>query len=275
MIYRRQLISMALFAKDENFLIDAWDAEKKKVYKCAECGSKVRLRRVFSKFPHFYHLAKSPSCRLYSKSERHLLIQLNIQKLLPKGESVLEKPFPTIHRIGDLVWEKHKIVFEVQCSPISEKEANSRKIEYGALGYEIVWILDDKLFNQKQLRPAEKFLRSNLSYFVYYEKNIFYDQLELFSNQRRIKKGAKEIISLAKIKKGPKEIPSFPIPKQIQERLIKNSHYFGRDLIDQIDNPQRKHILIFWKCLEKKESKPDSVWRQILAKIKSWMNKAT
>lgn len=275
MIYPGQLISMALFAKDENFLVDAWDAEKKKIYKCTECGAKVQLRRSFNRFPHFYHLVKSPSCRLYSKSNRHLLIQLTIQKQLPPGESILEKPFPSIHRIGDLVWEPHKIIFEVQCSKITEKEALARKTEYGALGYEIVWILDDRLFNQRQLRPAEKFLRSNLSYFVHYERGLFYDQLELFSHQIRIKKSLKKIISLSKISKIPQTLPSFPIPKQIKDRYLNNKHYFTHDLIDQANSHQQEHLFLFWKSLEKKEDKPIYFWKQILSKIKSWMDKAT
>lgn len=262
---------MALFAKDENLLlIDAWDALKKKTYQCADCASPVRLRRSGLRFPHFYHLSKNPSCRLYSKSEKHLDIQKKIQELLPLQESVLEKPFPAIHRIGDLVWEKHKIVFEVQCSQISEKEASSRIQEYGALGYQIVWILDDRFFNQRQLRPAEKFLRSHLAFFVHYEKGIFYDQTELFSEQKRIRKGIKYPVDLRKI---------FPtsqallFPKQIQERQLHNRLYFQGDLVDLITQNKTPRELFFWEHQEK--TLKQSLWKRILLKIQGWMHNAT
>src|SRR5690554_4243392 len=114
---------MALYAYDEHGSpIYAGNAEERRSYKCCGCRKTVRVRKGPRRVPHFYHLSLTPSCRLYGKSQDHLFAQLAIQKMLPKGEGILEKPFPEILRAGDLVWESQKIVFEIQCSHITVEE---------------------------------------------------------------------------------------------------------------------------------------------------------
>ncbi len=243
---------MALFSIFNEVVISAWDAEVGKTYQCLECKAQLKLRKGKKTFPHFYHLSKSPSCRLYSKSERHLLIQLQIQKNLPQGETSLEKPFPSIHRIADLCWEAKKIIFEVQCSLISEQETKDRMQEYRSLGYEVIWILDDKLFNKRALRTAEKFLRHNTSYFVS-TNFFFYDQLELFLRRKRIKKGWKTGVDFSKIfftkKTQPTQIPS-PLSKRISNNLV----FFEGDWISRAND--LKETLFHWYKME--ESLPTS-----------------
>lgn len=248
---------MALFAKYENDVIDAWDAKAGAAYSCIECSALVRLRRGKNQFPHFYHLKKSPYCRLYSKSERHLLIQLHIQKLLPKGESQIEKPFPQIGRIADLVWEKPKIVFEIQCSLISQNEAEERIREYRSLGYEVVWILDDRIFNKRRLRPAEIFLRRGSSYFVSGKGPFaFYDQLEIFQNLRRIRKGEQTPVDLSKKREFP-AWPAIPAPKQITDRQSHSKYYFRNDLVEKTvrATPRFAKTLKIWQEAEEKLQK--------------------
>lgn len=181
---------MALFANDKEDIVDAYDADAKIDYTCLECQGKVRLRKGKLQIPHFYHLRATPSCRLYSKSERHLLIQIALQKQLPLSEAVLEKPFSAIGRIADVAWEKQRIVFEIQCSSIAKEEAQSRISEYGSLGYSVVWILDDRLFNQRRVSLAESFLREKASLFVTGKGPfLFYDQAEQIEEGIRIRKG--------------------------------------------------------------------------------------
>lgn len=179
---------MALFAKDKEETISAWDALLGKRYACLECNTPLLLRHSKKKFPHFYHLSSNRSCRLYSKSERHLLIQLEIQK--KATPSVLEKPFPSIQRIADVVWEEKKIIFEVQCSFITEKEVRARVEEYASLGYFVVWVLDDARFNRRKVGAAENWMRQHSCYFV--DKYLtFYDQQEIILHQKRIQRGRK------------------------------------------------------------------------------------
>ncbi len=195
---------MTLFAKDEEEIISAWDACSKKTYLCLSCNSLLRYRRSKLQFPHFYHLSKTPSCRLHGKSEKHLLIQMNIQKRLQGA--TLEKPFPSIGRIADVVWEKEKIVFEIQCSPISEKEAQERVFEYQALGYKVVWILEDTKFNKRHASYAEIWMRQRHCYFVK-GTSLFYDQSETIQNKTRINRSKKRPIDLSKISQKDTSLP--------------------------------------------------------------------
>lgn len=213
---------MALFAKDQVETISAWDATSGKLYECLECQTPLKLRLSSHKFPHFYHLYSARNCRLYSKSERHLLIQYAIQKMIP--EVVLEKSFPSIQRIADVVWEEKQIIFEIQCSFIPEKEAQDRVKEYASLGYEVIWILYDARFNRRKVGHAEVWMRNRACYFVD-KKLIFYDQQEIIDHQKRLFRSRKIPIELAPILT-PKEGPLL-----LQHR-IRNKYYFKDDLLD-------------------------------------------
>ena len=215
---------MALFAKDKDETVSAWDAETGKRYECLECQTPLKLRTSKLKFPHFYHVSTSRYCRLYSKSEKHLLIQYEIQKKIPG--TILEKPFPSIGRIADVVWEEKQMIFEIQCSFITEKEVKERTEEYRSLGYEIIWLLDDRKFNKKHLSAAENWIRCK--YFV--DKNLlFYDQLEIVRDQKRIGKGSKIPIRLS-----PRQKTKWPesLPEQVRERTL-NKYYFENDILDR------------------------------------------
>ncbi len=241
---------MALFASDGQDTIDAWDAHPGTPYRCLECQAPLKLKRGELKFPHFYHLSTAPSCRLYSKSERHLLIQLHLQKILPKGDAILEKPFKTIQRIADVAWEKKKIVFEIQCSPISELEAKERVSEYKSMGFEVVWILDDRLFNKKHVSRSEAFIREKSSYFASRELT-FYDQLEIIVNHKRVRRGNKIPVDLSE----PFQIPSKKkfedIPKGLKTRFHNTIYMFKNDLIEKLLTTDFEKSLLEWITLEK------------------------
>ena len=248
---------MALYALKEDDLISAWDADKKTVYRCLECFQAVKVRRGRRRFPHFYHITSSPSCRLYSKSEDHLLLQLQVQRLLPKGEASLEKPLLTINRVADVLWEQRRLVFEIQCSLLSEAEARSRTLEYKTAGYDIIWILDDRIFNRRQLRPAEFFLRRHSCYFASVQRSspsYIYDQFEIFHGQKRIKKGRKIPIDLTT--PYPLQAPEWPkeLPEQIEQRIQNTLWFFRKDLIHRAllsqKFPSFKRHLQYWRMLE-------------------------
>ncbi len=192
---------MALYAVDEDDLIFASHAEKGKSYLCMECFGPVKIRRGKDRFPHFYHLRSAPQCRLYSKSEDHLRAQIQLQKSFPPDVLQIERTFPDIGRVADLCWEHRKIVFEIQCSPLSVQEAKSRIGDYWTAGYRTVWLLDDKRYNRRILRPAEEFLRENLCYYVSIKQgleSLYYDQFEIFELGRRVRRGARMKIDLQK-----------------------------------------------------------------------------
>jgi competence protein CoiA len=189
---------MPFYAFDGERFIYAPDASGQKKYSCLECKGLLKLRKGQVNFPHFYHVKTSPSCRLHGKGDDHLRLQLHLQQKFPEKEAFLEFPFFSIHRIADLVWEPPKIVFEIQCSPLKLSEAKGRVFDYGSLGYQVVWLLDDRLFNQKIIGEAEMFCRSHKAYFVSFSKELIYDQVEEIREGRRLRKSGKFPVDLAR-----------------------------------------------------------------------------
>src|SRR3990167_3730899 len=225
---------MALYATDGTDYVFAGDAIPGAPYWCLECRAPVKMRRGRNRLPHFYHLRQSPGCHLYSKNEDHLLLQLQIQKFLAPEKIEIERPFFEIHRIADLVWEKESLVFEIQCSSLEQREAQQRVADYRRVGYETVWLLDDRIFNKRLVRPAEGFLRSFSCYFFSFDRtgpSRFYDQLEVVIDRKRLKKSHPLTISLAY----PRGVPPLEWPSnlstQVSKRIEQSTHYFPGDLL--------------------------------------------
>ncbi len=243
---------MALYALDEDDLISASDATPGKIYWCADCFGPVKKRQKRSHLAHFYHLKTSPSCRLYSKSEDHLVAQVELQKRFPKGEIQIEKPFAQISRIADACLEKEKIIFEIQCSPMSEKEAEMRFSDYGSLGYDVVFLLDDKRYNRRFLRPEEKYLRQRGAYFLSIRRSLVYDQFEIFSDGRRVKRGKMFPLDLSKVLFAPKRPFSEEFfPKQITQLKVRR-HFYGDALSHALRFPQ---AMVHQRSLERSLAK--------------------
>lgn len=226
---------MALYAYEDDLLVYAADAAETLKYRCSQCQGLVKVRKGRFRVPHFYHLSKSPSCRLYSKSQDHMLAQLAIQKLLPPGETTLEKPFLQIARVADLIWERPKIAFEIQCSMISPLEIKQRMIDYAKVGYQVVWILDDRIFNRRKSSQAEQQIRLLPSYFATLRKQtfpIFYDQFEIINKNERVKKGRKLKVQLQRPYPLPtQDWPEKQFPKQITRKIETTPLFFHGDLI--------------------------------------------
>jgi competence protein CoiA len=147
-----------------NEIIFAFQAIKQTDYRCLECHAPVRLREGMFRQPHFYHKNSGVCCRQNGKSLTHPQLQLYIQSLLPK-ECALEVPFPSIQRVADVVWAKERLVFEIQCSPISRTEVLERTEDYRNAGYEVVWILHERQFNKRRLTPCEYGLKNIPHYY--------------------------------------------------------------------------------------------------------------
>jgi competence protein CoiA len=167
-------------------------AVKGQDYRCPECLGSVRIRGGWHRQIHFYHLKKPLLCQQHRKSLAHLQAQRFIHSLLPEGEGALEKSFPSIGRIADVAWIKRKIIFEIQCSPISLEEAKNRSEDYRKMGFTPVWILHDRRFNRNRLSAAEHFLRKRECYFTNIDERgmgMIYDQEERYRENRRLFRG--------------------------------------------------------------------------------------
>jgi competence protein CoiA len=182
---------MQFFALDDDRSINAALAEKHRDYRCPECSRVIRLRSGPHRQPHFFHLEADSHCRQHQKSAEHLHVQLRLLSLF-KGAVFMEKPFASIGRIADIAWETEKIVFEIQCSPISQEEVQARCRDYRSFGFEIVWVLHEKNFNKWRLSAAESSLREQTCYFTNISskgKGIIYDQFDICQGSKRLFKG--------------------------------------------------------------------------------------
>ncbi len=162
-------------------------------YTCPECSGLVRCRGGQRRQTHFYHIRRPASCRQHGKSLAHLQIQLHLKSLIPSLE--IEKRLQG--RIADALWEKEKIIFEVQCSPMPVEEAQSRTKDYKAQGYTVVWILHDRRYNRKNIPPVETFLRKETTTF-FTNGRYFYDQFEVCINGKRFFRGPPLTVDLAR-----------------------------------------------------------------------------
>lgn len=224
---------MQLYALEGTSPIASSSAEKGKDYLCPECRTQVRLRGGPSRQTHFYHFRPSKNCRQNQKSLEHLQMQLKLLDLI--GDAHLECPFPEIERIADVAWHARKIVFEVQCSPISLEEAQTRTLDYQKAGYQVFWILHDKQFNQQSLSAAESYLRTQPCYFTNINKigeGIVYDQFEVLKKERRLFKGCPLTVSPVKIFRLPKaSLSDEQFPKMLLNRFLTWESYAKGDLL--------------------------------------------
>ena len=228
---------MQLYALEKDSPILASRAEKSKDYLCPECQGTLRVRGGPGRQIHFYHLRAPRSCRQHRKGADHLHLQLRLLELIGQDAAEIESPFPAIGRIADVAWPAQKVVYEVQCSPISLDEARQRTSDYRSLGYEVVWILHDKQFNQKKLSAAEKFLRETTCYFTNIDKfgrGIVYDQFDHVLSYRRQFKGEKLVVSPTRLFPIPPSDPAAPLPKTASGRLATWKYFAQGDLLDRL-----------------------------------------
>jgi competence protein CoiA len=183
---------MQSYAHDDTLtLIFAPYAKKHHNYQCIECAQPVRLRKGLHRQAHYYHTQPNQACRQHAKGMPHLMLQDHLKTILPEGEVELECPFPTINRIADVAWHSQRLIYEIQCSPISKEEIQLRNQNYASVGYQVIWIFHDHRYNQYRLSAAEQFMQDYPHYFSNMNadgEGKIYDQLSLIVNGKRMKR---------------------------------------------------------------------------------------
>jgi len=198
-----------------------------------DVGDKLRVRSGLYRKSHFFHIQPSASCRQNGKSITHLNIQNHLLSILPENEAKMEKRFDEIARVADIAWIERKIIFEIQCSPISAEEIIARNADYQSLGFQVVWILHEDRFNKDKLFPAELALLDNPHYFSNIDENGFgniYDQLSIISQGKRVYRFSKYPINLKEIKTPKKIKTALPFIRRRQEAW---SLSFQDDVLDR------------------------------------------
>jgi len=184
----------------EQTLVFANKATKHTNYKCRECGQNVRVRGGIHRQPHYYHLQPNRACKQHSKGMAHLMLQQFLKKQLPEGEVELEHRFPEIGRIADVAWIPKRLIYEIQCSPITSEEIEKRNASYAAIGYQVVWIFHDSRYNQVRLTAAENTLLNHPHYFSNMNamgEGKIYDQFAIFRKGKRAHRLPKTAVDLS------------------------------------------------------------------------------
>lgn len=216
----------------EGKILSVSQADKHQDYFCLECRGLVRKRGGRERISHFFHLGMVSSCRQEGKSLEHLQTQRYLQSILPTEDCQLEYPFPRIKRIADVVWFSKKIIFEVQCSPISPQEVQERIEDYASAGYQVVWILHDQRFNQWKVTAAENFLRRFPHYYTQINAEgdgFIYDQEDLQERGIRRKRSLPARINPSQ----PHFTNPYPHFSILKDRTSYWPLYFEGDLIHQ------------------------------------------
>lgn len=224
---------------DKGQAISAKQAQRHCNYLCIECGTRVRLRGGEHRQRHFYHLEAVRSCSLRQKGMVHLQLQNYLFHLLPENDCGLEQRFPSINRIADVAWFSQKIVFEIQCSPITALEISQRNQDYFKEGWRVVWILHDQRYNQKHLTPAEIALQGYPHYFSNMNaqgEGMIYDQFEIVDKGMRQKKLGCLRIDLTQPKWIHTGFQNQSVLHLCWRRLLDWPIHFKGDLIDLQDS---------------------------------------
>lgn len=228
---------MQLFAFDEKRkLVFVKHAEKHRTYYCRECGLDVRPRGGHIRKDHFFHLGRNAQCSQDGKGLAHIHLQYYLQSLFPKA--VLECQFPAIKRIADVCLRDASIIFEIQCSFMTQKELLARNADYGLLGFTVIWILHDQVFNQRRFTAAEMALLSRPYLHTNMDENghgLIYDQIDIFNRGFREIVKTKLPVDLTSIK----PIKTLP-PFLLARKSIWPYHFQGDklDFIDRIPAPK-------------------------------------
>lgn len=258
---------MQLFALDtDHTRVLAHHAKKHRDYFCPECKKPVRLRQGAQIQAHFYHYQRAVRCTHRKKTLAHIHNQLHIADALPLGEAQLEHVFPSIGRIADVFWPKQKVVFEIQCSPMSLEEAQKREQDYACLGLKVVWILHETRYNRRRLTAVEAFYLKRNTYFTSIttkEGGMVYDQFDIVSGTTRHFKGARFPIALA----FPYSVsPTSTVPLQAMQRRNERSLGFAGDFQDTVNkNPHYDYL-----ALQALENRYNSLKKTSEFRFRAW-----
>jgi competence protein CoiA len=173
----------------DNSLVFAKNANRHQDYQCLECKEKVRLRRGLHRQAHFYHCQPNRLCRQHAKGMPHLMVQHFLKNILPEEEAEIECSFSSIGRIADVAWHPKRLIYEIQCSPITAEEVKARNQSYASIGYQVVWIFHDERYNQYRLTSAESSLIDQPHYFTDMDalgEGKIYDQPSTILNGKRV-----------------------------------------------------------------------------------------
>jgi competence protein CoiA len=233
---------MQLYAVDgDGKKISAREALGGVDYLCFECNGRMRTRKSSLGTAHFFHLRSDAKCRQNGKSEEHIFLQelllsqirAHSQEVQIESQAELESPFPEIGRIADVAWHKRKIVFEVQCSPISVQEVKERCADYEKVGWYVVWILLSSTFYRQKLKNVAYFLQGRTHYYANALHGEIFDLIHPHYVRDMSGYDRRFVVDIGTIQAIGLENAKRPLPRLISKRLASWSYCSKGDLVWQ------------------------------------------
>lgn len=143
----------------------------KQAYTCPACGGGLRLRQGQSIRTHFAHERLRDCMAIFeNESPEHLGNKEGLYHWAKKDNQVaLEYSLPEIQQIADVLVNE-KLALEVQCSPLSQKLLGDRSQGYRSQGYQVIWLLGEKLWLKERLTQLQRgflYFSQNMGFFVW------------------------------------------------------------------------------------------------------------
>lgn len=157
------------------------EISEKQTFTCPACHSPVRLRHGQIMRPHFAHVSLK-NCDFYSENEsdEHLQLKAALYQALSQSENVtVEAVLPELHQVADVLVNDN-LALEVQCSRLSEKRLRERTTSYHKAGFNVLWLLGEKLWLGERLTPLQR-------HFLYFSRNMGFHLWELDAKQRLVR----------------------------------------------------------------------------------------
>ena len=157
------------------------EISEKQTFTCPACHSPVRLRHGQIMRPHFAHVSLK-NCDFYSENEsdEHLQLKAALYQALSQSENVtVEAVLPELHQVADVLVNDN-LALEVQCSRLSETRLRERTTSYHKAGFNVLWLLGEKLWLGERLTPLQR-------HFLYFSQNMGFHLWELDATQRIVR----------------------------------------------------------------------------------------
>lgn len=157
------------------------EISEKQTFTCPASHSPVRLRHGQIMRPHFAHVSLK-NCDFYSENEsdEHLQLKAALYQALSQSENVtVEAVLPELHQVADVLVNDN-LALEVQCSRLSEKRLRERTTSYHKAGFNVLWLLGEKLWLGERLTPLQR-------HFLYFSQNMGFHLWELDAKQRLVR----------------------------------------------------------------------------------------
>lgn len=157
------------------------EISEKQTFTCPACHSPVRLRHGQIMRPHFAHVSLK-NCDFYSENEsdEHLQLKAALYQALSQSENVtVEAVLPELHQVADVLVNDN-LALEVQCSRLSEKRLRERTTSYHKAGFNVLWLLGEKIWLGERLTPLQR-------HFLYFSQNMGFHLWELDAKQRLVR----------------------------------------------------------------------------------------